>query len=234
MNKQFLPILILALVLGCAPARHTTAPAAPMTPPPVSDVPASENPGSLYADSSARYLFEDNRARRVGDIVIINVVDSSDATHKATTDTNKDSSLNLGVENLMAAATMGLVPFMNVGPSGGIGTTPLVKAGSVSEFKGEGETTRESEFSATVAARVVNVLSGDLLQVQGAREIRVNDETQILVVSGLVRTRDIGPDNTISSSYLADARIEFYGEGVVAEKQKPGWLTRILDNIWPF
>jgi flagellar L-ring protein precursor FlgH len=70
--------------------------------------------------------------------------------------------------------------------------------------------------------------------VEGGREVRVNDETQIVVVRGIIRSRDIGPDNSIASTAMADARIELYGQGVLADKQKPGWLTRILDNMWPF
>ena len=54
------------------------------------------------------------------------------------------------------------------------------------------------------------------------------------MVRGLVRSQDIGPDNAVPSTYLADARIEYYGKGVIADKQRPGWLTRILENVWPF
>jgi flagellar L-ring protein precursor FlgH len=78
------------------------------------------------------------------------------------------------------------------------------------------------------------MLPGRVMQVEGARRIRVNNETQILVVRGLVRQRDIAADNTVSSTALAEAQIEVYGEGVLADKQRPGWMTRVLDNIWPF
>ncbi|MBU1610573.1 MAG: flagellar basal body L-ring protein FlgH, partial [Proteobacteria bacterium] len=73
-----------------------------------------------------------------------------------------------------------------------------------------------------------------VMQVEGARRIRVNNETQILIVRGLVRQRDIAADNTVNSSSLAEADIEVYGEGVLADKQRPGWMTRILDHVWPF
>ena len=72
------------------------------------------------------------------------------------------------------------------------------------------------------------------MEVVGARETRVNGETQIVVVQGVVRARDIDADNTILSTSMAEARIELYGEGVLAEKQRQGWLGRILDNVWPF
>jgi flagellar L-ring protein precursor FlgH len=72
------------------------------------------------------------------------------------------------------------------------------------------------------------------MEVLGARETRVNGETQIVLVQGLIRDRDISADNTISSMNMAEARIELYGEGILAEKQRPGWLARLLDNVWPF
>ena len=86
----------------------------------------------------------------------------------------------------------------------------------------------------TVAARVSRVMGSGLMEVVGARETRVNGETQIVVVQGVVRARDIDADNTILSTSMAEARIELYGEGVLAEKQRQGWLGRILDNVWPF
>ena len=85
-----------------------------------------------------------------------------------------------------------------------------------------------------VAARVTRVLGNGLMEVVGARETRVNGETQIVLVQGVVRDRDIDADNTIRSTNMAEARIELYGEGILAEKQRPGWLTRILENVWQF
>ena len=117
---------------------------------------------------------------------------------------------------------------------GAMKAAPLVKAGSSNTFEGEGETKRESTLMTTVAARVSRVMGSGLMEVVGARETRVNGETQIVVVQGVVRARDIDADNTILSTSMAEARIELYGEGVLAEKQRQGWLGRILDNVWPF
>ena len=86
----------------------------------------------------------------------------------------------------------------------------------------------------TVAARIVRVLPNNVFEIEGGREVRVNDENQIVVLRGLARGRDIDADNSILSTKIADARIELYGEGILTDKQKPGWLTRIVDNIWPF
>jgi flagellar L-ring protein precursor FlgH len=115
-----------------------------------------------------------------------------------------------------------------------VGGSSLVGATSSNKFEGDGETKRESSITTTVAARVTRVLGGGLMEVAGARETRVNGETQIVLVQGVARDRDIDADNTIKSTSLAEARIELYGEGVLAEKQRPGWLARMLDNVWPF
>jgi len=236
-------VLICLSIFACAPASKQSTPMPAFTPPPSEHIVEEEveNPGSLFDPDQANYLFTDNRAKRVGDIVVVNIIETVTAKNKATTKSEKDSSINLGVQNLFDLGHMRAVPLgsilgagPNIGPRGTVGTTPMVKAGSVSKFTGNGETQRESDISASVAARVVKVLNGGILQIEGARQIRVNGETQIIVVRGLVRSRDIGPDNSVSSNYLADAHIEIYGQGILADKQKPGWLTRILDHIWPF
>ncbi len=111
---------------------------------------------------------------------------------------------------------------------------PGVGASSVSNFVSTGETKQETSLTTTVAARVIRMLPGKVMQVEGARQIRINAETQILVVRGLVRQRDIDSKNTVASSALADAKIEVYGQGMLTDKQRAGWLSRLLDNVWPF
>jgi flagellar L-ring protein precursor FlgH len=113
-------------------------------------------------------------------------------------------------------------------------TSPGVGTSSASDLKSTGETKQESTLTATVATRVIRMLPGKVMQVEGARQIRINDETQILVVRGLVRQRDINSANTVPSTALADARIEVYGQGSLSDKQRAGWMSRLIDNIWPF
>lgn len=232
------------LLAACAPAKHKSTPQPSMAPPPPEKSQAQmreENPGSLFTDSRAEFLFSDNRARHVGDIVRVSVVESLSAKNEASTQADRDSSVQFGVQNLFGMENMRAVPINSVlglgkdlGPQGEIGSTPMVKAGASSSFDGDGETERESEITTTVAARVVEDLGGGLLQIEGARQMRVNDETHIVVVRGLIRSEDIGPNNMITSDYLADAHVEIYGQGIITDKQKPGWLSRLLDNVWPF
>jgi flagellar L-ring protein precursor FlgH len=191
------------------------------------------NPGSLYSDSGQQYLFSDNRARNVGDLLVIRVVETSRGTNSTETSTEKDSSNEYSVGAAFGRST---VSPMLVGSllAGDVGIEPVLSTSSVSQTDATGETNRQNTLNAPVGARVVQVLPNGVLQVEGARKIRINDETQILVVSGLVRSRDIGTDNTVLSTQLADSTIDLYGEGVLADKQKSGWLTRLLDVVWPF
>ena len=101
-------------------------------------------------------------------------------------------------------------------------------------FDGSGETSRDESMTASITARVIDVLPNGTLVIQGSREIKVNNENQRITLSGLIRPVDISPDNTILSSYVANARIEYSGSGSVSDKQRPGWLTRFVDFIWPF
>jgi len=220
-------IITLALV-GCRATSRPPMPAAVVTPPPQERVDAGSNPGSLFDPDGATMLFADSRAHRVGDILLIKVVETTLAKNKATTTADKSNNMDLGVSAYLGKDKLPLIPGATVG------TGSLVGASTTSSFEGDGETKRESTITTTVAGRVTRVLGGGLLEVAGARETRVNGETQIVVVQGVARTQDIDSDNTISSTSLADARIELYGEGVLAEKQRPGWLARMLDNVWPF
>jgi flagellar L-ring protein FlgH len=233
--------LVCVLLIGCSPATRKVTPVQPLSPPPEVVRAPDRAPDSLFDPASSELLFADNRARRAGDIVLINIVETSEATNKASTNAEKDSSVNLGVQNLFGQSSMHAIPIGEalglsggVGPKGAVGATPMVRAGSTTSFDGKGETKRESNVSATVAARVLQAYPNGLLQVEGGREIRVNGENQIIVVRGLIRARDIGPDNSITSNHLADAQIEYYGQGILSDKQRPGWLTRVLDNVWPF
>ncbi|MGM0610787.1 MAG: flagellar basal body L-ring protein FlgH [Thermodesulfobacteriota bacterium] len=243
-SRTVIMFVAAALLAACAPATHKSTPQPAMTPPPPEKSERQmreENPGSLFSGNQAEYLFSDNRARRVGDIVRVSVIENLSAKNEASTDADRSSSVELGVQNMFGMEHVRAFPLGSVlgagpnsGPRGEVGSTPMLKAGSSSKFAGDGETERGTEITTTVAARVVKALGGGLLQIEGARQLRVNDETQIIVVRGLIRSEDIGPRNAVTSDYLADAHIEIYGQGIITDKQKPGWLARLLDNVWPF
>jgi flagellar L-ring protein precursor FlgH len=234
-GKSALAALALIALAGCNGAERRASIMPPAVQPQMYTEPEAryENPGSLFSDSGQQYLFSDNRARGVGDLLVIKVVETSKGTNKADTTAEKDNSTSYGVAAAFGRSTVN--PWITGSLlSGGVGANPILSTTTTSKSDASGETKRENTLTATVGARVVQVLPNGVLQVEGARKIRVNDETQIMVVTGLVRARDIGSDNSVLSTQLADSTIDFYGEGVLADKQKAGWLARLLDMVWPF
>jgi flagellar L-ring protein precursor FlgH len=120
----------------------------------------------------------------------------------------------------------GMYPRMN--------TSNLLEAETVNDFESTGETGRNSSVQASVGARVVNVLPNGDLVISGRKDVKINNETQIINLSGVVRPKDISSANRVESTYLANAEIEISGKGVIADKQKPGWMARVIDKVWPF
>lgn len=222
-------VSVSASLTGCAPRQEAT-PMPVLTKPQIIDQDPADNPGSLFQESRAEYLFEDSRARRVGDIVMVNVTESSSSKLKADITAERDTQTDMGITALPSTGIMNMPLIDKLGAKAGFN----VEASAKNDFTGAGEAKQEANFTATVATRIVRRLPGGVMQVEGARRIRVYNETQILVVRGLIRDKDILANNTIASSNLAEAQIEVYGQGVLADKQKPGWLSRLLDNIYPF
>ncbi len=185
--------------------------------------------GSLYIDRAS--LFEDRRARRLNDLVTVLIMEQVSGSKKAETSTSRDSSMDATVEKFF-----GIPLNLNLNNLYGRGNTfsPSVKGSSKSQLKGSGETTREGSVKGTITARVVDVLPNGNLVIESRKEITVNFEKQVLVLQGVIRPEDISPQNTIESTRIADAKIFLVGEGVVDVNQKPGWLSLLLQKIWPF
>lgn len=222
----------LFLLGGCAPAyREPPWPAAtPIARSPEPPKPAVQST-SLWGDGSGLgSLYSDHRARRLGDLVTVMVVESSEASREASTGLSRDASVAAGVSNLLGAPShLGLDHLWGSKPF-----DPSVNASTATSFKGEGTTKRKDVLRTRVAARVVNVLEDGNLVVEGRRQVKVNEEDQFLFVRGIARPTDILPDNTISSVALADAQILYGGSGNIANQTRPGWLYRAIDAIWPF
>ncbi len=237
-NKMLTLVLGAAFMLcaGCGGGSYKRpALEQPVTPPQEyrQEVNGRNNPGSLFAASEEETLFADSRARRVGDIVVVKLVENTKAQNKAETTADKDSNNNYQVNALFGKTEYGFLPLIPFGPHRDVGL-PALQSSSVSDLDATGKTKRENYVTSALAARVIRVLPGGLLQIEGAREIRVNEETEYMVVRGMVRARDVDADNSVYSTQLADASIQYYGKGVLSDKQKPGWFTRLMDNVWPF
>ena len=182
----------------------------------------AENDGSLWSeDRPQSFLFSDFKAGRMGDVVTVRIVESSKGNKNASTKTEKDSSLSTSI-----SAFFGM-------PSDKL-SQASVGAETSEKHDGAGSTSRSSELTAVITARVIDVMPNGNLVIDGRREVIVNNETQLLYVTGIVRPEDIGPNNTVLSSYIADAKITYTGTGVVSDKQRVGWFVRLLDKVWPF
>ncbi len=114
------------------------------------------------------------------------------------------------------------------------GTDDLINATLASKFDGKASSDRDGHIKAYISAVIIKVLPNGNFYINGKREIKVNNETQYIALSGIIRPEDISLSNEISSTYVADARINYAGIGPLADKQKPGWLGRIIDHVWPF
>jgi flagellar L-ring protein precursor FlgH len=223
---KYTSLLLLALLLaGCAIEKTDikTAGFEDSTPRP----PADYSNGSIWQSSSAG-MTDDMKARRRGDIVTIVISETASASKEAKTGTSRDSSMSAGIPNLLGLETSSIVNknFADL--------AKLISASSSSKFQGAGSTSRQENLKATITARVMDVHPNGNLMIEGRRNIKVNEEDQIIVLEGVVRSRDISPDNTINSIYIADARISYSGRGIISDRQSPGWLMNILDRIWPF
>jgi flagellar L-ring protein FlgH len=187
--------------------------------------------GSIWQASSIA-LTEDGKARRIGDIVTIIVTETASASKSAATATGRSSDLSAGVPAFMGLEGAGIL-LNNLGGADA-NLSKLVSASASSKFDGSGSTSRKETLSATISAKVVDVLPNGNLKIEGRRNVKVNNEDQIVTVRGTIRQRDISAENTINSIFIADAQITYAGEGIISDRQKPGWLMNVIDNLWPF
>lgn len=229
-------VLLLAGLAGCNATQQSPSVVPTITPPQAYVEPEEryDNPGSLYSAAESDSLFADSRARRVGDVVMVKIVENHKAKTKSDLTSTKDNSNEYGVDAFFGMKETGFVPGSGMGPSMPVGGGIGFGTSSKSDSTVSGEIKNENTVTSTIAARVTRVMPGGLLQIEGAREIKVNNETQYLVVTGLIRPSDVSADNTITTNRIADAQISYYGKGVLSDKQKPGWFTRLMDNVWPF
>lgn len=173
-------------------------------------------------------LFRDSRAWRPMDLVTILVSENSEGSKSADTEVKSKSTIEIALQKLFGYEADAKESRPSLDP------TSLVSGEVQNDFKGEGRTNRRGALRATISAMVAEVLPSGILRVEGQKIISVNNEEQVLVISGLVRPRDITSGNEVDSSRIANMRIDFYGQGTIGEAQYGGWLGRILRVVWPF
>lgn len=184
------------------------------------------SPGSIYSEAQSG-LLEDTRALRVGDLVVIRINEKADAQGNATTDLSKTTDRAAGINNFLA-----LMPKLqreaNLDPS------KLLALAAKSDFSGSGNTARSGSLQGNIGVHVKRELPNGDLYVEGTKVVMINHEEYHLYVSGVLRPADIQPDNSVDSSLIADARVEFTGRGDINDQVERGWLTKILDAVNPF
>lgn len=230
MKRLFFPFLTATLIAGCGP-NHI----GPFTPRKrkykrgdYAQVDPKNRPsiGSLFSDGRGGFL-EDTRAVRVGDVVVVQLDEDADASGNSSTSLSRNNQSRLGVD-----AMFGLVPAI-AKATPNIDPTQLLEFLSESDFAGEGDTARRGRLQGSIAVRVVEQMPNDDLYIEGTKVLMINNEEYHLYISGLIRKADIGPDNRVASSRIADAQIEFTGRGDIADQQRKGWLSRAFDEVNP-
>jgi len=225
--KKWMSMILTVAVLPVAVAGCAAFGPTPLKTPPYveRERPLSANPareeGSLWTARDLFGICSDLRARNAGDIVTINIVESASASKNATTKTAKTTGLD--------ASWTGVLQKLSGDWVGG-----ELKADFANSFDGQGATTRNSSLNAFISAQVIQVLPNGNLAIQGSRQVQVNNENQIINIQGVIRPVDVDSTNQVLSTAIADAKIELNGQGVISDKQRVGWLTKILDWVWPF
>lgn len=223
--RKMLPILAGILVMGCSlPKTHDPNLAKKPKIPYVEEapVPGPMSEGSLWQD---RPTVGDLRAGRMNDLVTIRISESTNAISKANLDTSRKGSNTWSSPSLFSRlGALGITS----------GDTSDKTTGTSNKFAGTGTTGRSATFTTTVTARVVKVLNNGNLIFEGYRDIQLNNETQRLYVAGLIDPLRLDNNNSITSGQVAELRVGYGGKGVVDETVKPGYVSRLLNFIWPF
>lgn len=232
-------ILFITLPLaGCASSNIKSDPAyAPARPQPAAA--ALVNNGAIYQTSSAEpgynlALFEDQRARRVGDMLTILLVERTNASKEAKTNTKKENAVDIKNPTLLGAtpqfSTPGLLP-LNSNRNNTLATT----LDSTQNFSGSGDSSQKNSLSGSITVTVSEVLPNGYLVVRGEKLITLNQGDEYMRFSGIVRPRDISAGNSVLSTQVANAQITYAGKGQVADANALGWLARFfLSALWPF
>lgn len=165
----------------------------------------------------------DHRAAHVNDLVTIRVVENITGQGTADAALTKDSSGSVALSKLFGMEKK--LP-SSADPSA------LVAAKTATDFKGAGTTTRAGVLTAQMTARVSDLLPNGDMVIEGVREIEINGDHQIVVLSGVVRQVDIDQNNVVLSTEIGQLRIRYFGKGLMKDNLKPGWLVRVLNKVF--
>ena len=207
-------------------AGYAAAPGAPGAPVamPVAYAPRNDGGGSIYATAGSSNerglrLFQDSKAREVGDLLTIVLIENTRAKTNAKTAITKDAGVGLEAPTLF-------------GQSVSYNGKPLLQAevDGTRKFDGAGDSAQSNQLNGNITVRVVEQLGNGNLRVAGQKQVRLNQGDELIQVQGIVRIADISPDNRISSDRVGEAQIVYGGRGTLARSNAMGWLGRFFNS----
>ena len=211
-----------ATVTGCAASRHPVSAGMQMTARPELPAQAAGVPtGAIYQVAGYRPLFEDRKPRYVGDILTIQINERLNASQKANSSSERTSEIEAkipGVSGVFGRRLNGLD----------------AKASAANSFDGKGETASSNLFTGAITVTVIEVLANGNLRVAGEKQIGIRQNSEVLRFSGVIDPAQIQPGNLVSSTQVADARLDYRGGGYIEEAQIQGWLSRFFNSWSPF
>lgn len=213
----------LALLQGCSTIFPRVEVADTEPPRPVAAPAPVAGNGSIFQAGQYRPLFEDHRARLVGDTLTVQIVEKVTAVQKSTSSIDKTGTVSAGVTAIPG-----------VKPGSFTAARATVDGTSSNTFNGKGAVESSNDFSGTITAIVREVLPNGHLVVVGEKQIGVNNNVDVLRFSGQVDPRSIQPGNSVPSAQIANVRLEQRGRGAQAEAQAIGWLGRVFLSVLPF
>jgi len=221
MNKILLLLMTALSLAGCVTTTPPTAVHQPMTARPEPRATIAPSSGAIFSVASARPLFEDRRARFVGDTLIINIQEKVQASKKSENKTTRSATVDVSVPTIVG------LPF-----KGAQGTT--LAASDTNNFNGKGENTSSNDFTGTLTVTVIEVYPNGNLLVSGEKQIGLKEGEEFVRFSGVVNPNTITSANTVTSTQIADARIEYKANGFIDSAQVMGWLGRFFLTFMPF
>lgn len=217
---KFIFWLFLLLTVGCSTVPPTNV-HQPMTARPAPRYEMANGNGAIYQATSSRPLFEDRRARFVGDTITVKITESTTASSKSNNKLDRSSTTTASVSGLNKLPGKGLVGLD-------------LNAESANAFSGKGEAANNNIFTGNMTVTVIDVMPNGNLLVSGEKQVAIGSEQEFVRVSGVVNPSFVDAFNTVESSRIADARIEYKSSGQVADGMVMGWLARFFLNVMPF
>lgn len=215
-----LALLALMLTSACTTVPPTNV-HQPMSARPAERQAAASGNGAIFQAANSRGLFEDRRARFVGDTITVKITENTSATKKASNKLDRTGSQTAAIDAFAGFPVGGLVGLS-------------LDANSGTNFNGKGEASNSAVFSGNITVTVIDVLPNGNLLVSGEKQISVGAEQEFIRVSGVVNPAFVDFFNTVESAKIADARIEYKSSGQIAEGQVMGWLARFFLTVLPF